>query len=212
MHIPPGFLKPQVWAPLAGVSAAGLGYAIRQTNRIIDDRRVPVMGVMAAFIFAAQMVNFPVLAGTSGHLLGATLATVILGVWPGIVVLTAVLFVQALLFQDGGLDALGANVCNMAIWGCIISGAVLAVSRRLGPSSYYPAVAVASWLAVIGASVLCALELAASGTSPLAIVGPAMVGIHSVIGVFEGIITIISVKFIRSLIRETGIQAIGETR
>ncbi len=210
MHIPPGFLKPQVWAPMAGVSAAGVGYALRQTNRLMDDRRVPVMGVMAAFIFAAQMVNFPVFAGTSGHLVGAALATVILGLWPAMVAMTAVLIVQALLFQDGGLDALGANVFNMAIWGCLITAFVMDVARRLKPGSFYPAVAISAWLSVFGGAVFCSLELAGSGTSPLVIVLPAMAGIHAVIGVFEGIITIIAVKFIRTLIRETGINAIGE--
>ena len=212
MHIPPGFLKPHVWIPMTGVSAAGIAYALKQTNRVICDRRVPVMGVMAAFIFAAQMINFPVFAGTSGHLIGATLATVILGVWPAMVVMTAVLMVQALLFQDGGLDALGANVFNMAIWGCLVSGIAMDLARRIGEKALYPAIAVAGWLSVAGAAVFCSMELAASGTSPFAIILPAMAGIHAVIGVFEGIITIIAVRFIRAMILETGINAIGDRR
>ncbi|MFC1485449.1 energy-coupling factor ABC transporter permease [Candidatus Latescibacterota bacterium] len=212
MHIPPGFLKPQIWMPMSVISASGIGYALRQTNRLIDDRKVPLMGVMAAFIFAAQMINFPVVAGTSGHLVGATLATVILGVWPAMVVMTAVLIVQALLFQDGGLDALGANVFNMCIWGCLISGAVMATTRRFGPRCFYPSVAVAGWLSVFGAAIFCGLELAASGTSPFLIVVPAMAGIHAIIGVFEGIISIIALRFIRSLIRETGIHSVGDGR
>ena len=212
MHIPPGFLKPQVWVPMAGVSAAGVGYALRQTNRLIDDCKVPVMGVIAAFIFAAQMINFPVFAGTSGHLIGATLATVILGMWPAMVVMTAVLIVQALLFQDGGLDALGANVFNMAIWGCAVSGVVMDAAKRLYAKYYYPAVLVAGWLAVFGAAIFCSMELVLSGTSPFAIVVPAMAGVHAVIGVFEGIITTIALKFIRSMVLETGINAVGGQR
>jgi cobalt/nickel transport system permease protein len=208
MHIPPGFLKPQVWAPLTVVSAAGIGFALKRTDKVIDERRVPVMGVMAAFIFAAQMVNFPVFAGTSGHLLGAALATAILGMWPAMVVMTSVLIVQALLFQDGGLDALGANVLNMSIWGCLVSGGVLAFARRAGLSRL-SAAAIAGWLSVTGAAVLCALELALSGTTPLLIVLPAMAGVHAVIGIFEAVITIVALKFIAGLLKETGLETMG---
>ena len=103
MHIPPGFLKPQVWIPMTGVSASFVGYALKKSGDLVDERKTPLMGVMAAFIFAAQMVNFPVFGGTSGHLIGSALAVSVLGMWPSMVVMTAVVLVQALLFQDGGL-------------------------------------------------------------------------------------------------------------
>ena len=196
MHIPPGFLKPEIWLPMTATSATGVGYALKKSGEIIDDRRTPVMGVMAAFIFAAQMVNFPVAGGTSGHLIGAALATAIFGLWPSMVIMAAVLLVQGLLFQDGGLDALGANIFNMGIFGCLISSLVINAGRKLGERAFYPSVILAAWMSVLGAAVLCAVELAISGTSPLGIVLPAMAVIHAVIGAFEGIITLFALRFI----------------
>lgn len=199
MHIPPGFLKPEIWAPMAAVTAAATGYALKKTGETIDERRTPVMGVMAAFIFAAQMVNFPVASGTSGHLIGATLAVAIFGAWPSVVVMASVLLVQGLLFQDGGLDALGANIFNMGVWGCLASGAVIGLGRKLGPRAFYPSVVLAAWITVVGASVLCSMELALSGTTPLAIVLPAMTVVHAIIGVFEGIITVLALRFVSAV-------------
>jgi cobalt/nickel transport system permease protein len=196
MHIPAGFLKPEVWAPLAGVSAAGVGYALKKTGAAFDERRTPVMGVMAAFIFAAQMVNFPVAGGTSGHLIGATLAVAIFGLWPSIVIMAAVLIVQCFIFQDGGMDALGANIFNMGIWCCLVSSGVIAAGRMFGGRVFYPSVLIASWLAVFGAALFCSCELALSETIPLKIVVPSMAGIHAVIGLFEGVITVIALRFI----------------
>jgi len=196
MHIPPGFLKPEVWAPMAGVSAAGVGLALKKTGAVLDEHRTPVMGVIAAFIFAAQMVNFPVAGGTSGHLIGASLAVAIFGLWPSIMIMASVLIVQCLLFQDGGMDALGANIFNMGVWACLISSAVIAPGRKFGGRAFYPSVFIASWLSVFGAAMFCAVELALSGTSPMKIVVPAMAGIHAVIGVFEGVITVIALRFI----------------
>ncbi len=199
MHIPPGFLKLEVWAPMTGVTIAGVGYALKKTGAVVDERRTPVMGVIAAFIFAAQMVNFPVAGGASGHLIGAALATAIFGIWPSIVIMASVLLIQALLFQDGGLDALGANIFNMGIWGCLVSGTVIALGRKFGPRMFYPSVVLGAWLSVIGAAVLCAVELGLSETSPLGIVLPAMAGVHAVIGIFEGIITVLALRFIYSV-------------
>ncbi|MFC1650861.1 energy-coupling factor ABC transporter permease [Candidatus Latescibacterota bacterium] len=199
MHIPSGFLEYQVWIPMTGISAAGVGYALKKSGDFVDERKTPVMGVMAAFIFAAQMVNFPVFSGTSGHLMGAALATAILGMWPAIVVMTSVVLVQALLFQDGGLDTLGANVFNMCIIGCVLSGLIIGSGSKIGKKAFYPSVALASWFSVVGASAACALQLWLSGTSPIQVVLPAMVIVHAVIGAFEAFITIVSIKFIVSV-------------
>ncbi len=199
MHIPPGFLKPEVWLSMTGVTAAGVGYALKRTGAEIDERRTPVMGVMAAFIFAAQMVNFPVAGGTSGHLIGAALATAIFGIWPSVVIMASVLLVQGLLFQDGGLDALGANIFNMGIWGCLASGAVIAAGRKIGPRAFYPSVAFGAWLSVLGSAALCTFQLSLSGTTPLALALPAMAGVHAVIGVFEGLITVLALRFIAAV-------------
>ena len=119
MHIPDGFLSTTTWISAWTVSAGGLGCCVRQAGRAMKDRMVPLMGVLSAFIFAAQMINFPVMGGTSGHLLGGVLAAVLLGPWAGAVVIACVLIFQCLVFQDGGLTALGANILNMALAGTL---------------------------------------------------------------------------------------------
>ena len=196
MHIPDGFLAARVWAPLWVVAGGGLWYCIRRVDAELKDKAVPLMGVMSAFIFAAQMLNFPVAGGTSGHLLGGVLAAVLLGPWAGAVIISIVLAVQCLVFQDGGITTLGANIVNMALIGAGFSYAIYAlarsalrisVKRRLDP--IIAAVAVASWCSVVLASAACAVELALSGTSPLKVVLPAMIAVHSLIGVGEAIIT-----------------------
>src|SRR5213596_3740469 len=119
MHIPDNFLSTPVWATLDVVSAAGFGVIARHAGRRMDDSRIPLLGVMGAFVFAAQMINFPVGVGTSGHLIGSALLAYTLGPAPAVIVMTAILAVQALIFQDGGVLALGANVFNMAFAGLI---------------------------------------------------------------------------------------------
>ena len=199
MHIPSGFLEPQIWIPMNGISAVGVGYALKKSGELVDERKIPVMGVMAAFIFAAQMVNFPVMGGTSGHLIGSALAVAILGMWPSMVVMTSVVLVQALLFQDGGLDALGANVFNMSILGCLISGMIIGTGRKFGQKAFYSSVALAGWLSVVCAAISCAIQLGLSSTSPIKIVLPAMAAVHAVIGAFEGFITVVALRFIISI-------------
>jgi len=199
MHIPPGFLTPAVWAPMAGVSAASVGYALKRSGAGIDERHVPRLGVMAAFIFAAQMVNFPVAGGTSGHLMGAALAVTAFGLWPAVIIMTAVVIMQALLFQDGGLDALGANVFNMAIAGPLVAASVLSAGRRLSHRLSSVWIVSASWFSVMAAAFLCAVQLSLSGTAPMNIVLPAMLAVHAVIGLFEGIVTVVAVRFMMSV-------------
>jgi cobalt/nickel transport system permease protein len=197
VHIPDGFLNVQTWAPAWIFSAGGIGYSLKKTARVVRDRMIPLMGIMAAFIFAAQMLNFPVLGGTSGHLLGGVLAAVLLGPYAGAVVIAVVLLVQCLVFQDGGLTALGANILNMALIGTIASYFLYALLRKiLGRRGLLAAVALASWLSVMLAATACALELALSGTSPLGIVLPAMAGVHALIGVGEAVITTLVVSFV----------------
>ena len=119
MHIPDGFINLPTSAAFGAAAAGGVWYSIRQAARFLDDRRVPLAGLVAAFVFAAQMVNFPVVSGTSGHLLGGVLAAVLVGPWLGALVITVVLVVQGVFFADGGLTALGLNVFNMAIVGAL---------------------------------------------------------------------------------------------
>ncbi len=197
MHIPDGFLSAPTWIPAWIVSAAGIGYSLKKARRMVRDRFVPLMGVMAAFVFAAQMLNFPVMAGTSGHLLGGVLAGVLLGPYAGAITIAVVLIIQCLIFQDGGLTALGANILNMAMIGTIAAYYIYALlSRILGKKGFLPAVALASWFSVVLAAGACAVELAISGTSPIRIALPAMTGVHALIGVGEAVITTLVIGFV----------------
>ncbi len=201
MHIPDGFLNTATAAVTWVASAGGVGYGVRRLGRTLEERQVPLMGVTAAFIFAAQMMNFTVAGGTSGHLLGGALAAILLGPWAGMTVLTSVLLVQALVFQDGGLLALGANVFNMAILGVLVAWlAFRLLSRLLGDKDWARAVSafVAAWLSVMIASLVAAAELALSGASPWGLVIPAMGGVHALIGIGEGLITVGVLAFVRA--------------
>jgi len=201
MHIPDGFVSTTTAAATWAISAGGVGYAVRRVNREIKERQVPLMGVSAAFIFAAQMMNFPVAGGTSGHLLGGALVAILLGPWAATLVLTSVLAVQALVFQDGGLLALGANIFNMAIVGVFIGwGVYVTLKRVLGDGPWATMVSgfAASWLSVVVASVVAAIELAVSGTSPLGVALPAMGMVHMLIGIGEGLITVAVLAFLRA--------------
>ena len=192
MHIPDGFVSTGTAAATWLASAGSVGYAVRRVSRELDERQVPLMGVTAAFIFAAQMMNFTVAGGTSGHLLGGALAAILLGPWAGMLVLTSVLAVQALLFQDGGLLALGANVFNMAVVGVLVAWVVYTTLRRLlGDRTWSMMVSgfAAAWLSVFVASLVAAAELAVSGTSPWVVALPAMGLVHVLIGIGEGLIT-----------------------
>ncbi len=196
MHIPDGFLSPGVAVFCWVLSALLLWVAARRTRRTLGERQVPLMGVMAAFIFAAQMINFPVAGGTSGHLLGGVLAAVMLGPWAGMLVMASVIGVQALLFQDGGLLVMGANIFNMGILTALIGyglyRGVLGRSRRVQLS----VIGLAAWLSVLAGALATSLELWLSGTSPLRVVLPAMLGVHALIGIGEALITVGAVTFV----------------
>lgn len=199
MHIPDGFLSAPVWAPLWVSAAAGLAACVKKVQRTLSDRAVPLMGVMAAFIFAAQMLNFPVAGGTSGHLLGGVLAAVLLGPWAGALVIAIVLAVQCLLFQDGGLTAFGANVVNMSFVGAAGGYLLYAAVRGATGGKTLVAAAVAAWCSVVAASAACAVELALSGTVPLRTALPAMVAVHALIGAGEAAITCLVVASVMKM-------------
>jgi len=199
MHIPDGFINTGTAAVTWAVSAGGIGYSVRRLSRQLQERQVPLMGVTAAFIFAAQMMNFTVAGGTSGHLLGGALAAILLGPWGASLVLTAVLVVQALLFQDGGMVALGANIFNMAIIGVGVAWvAYHGLKRLLGVRTWASFVSAfaAAWLSVVIASLVAAAELAISGTSPWRVAAPAMGLVHMLIGIGEGLITTAVLAFL----------------
>jgi cobalt/nickel transport system permease protein len=199
LHAPDGFVSVPIGIGMWVVTIAVLAYAVKRTNETLDERAVPLLGVMAAFIFAAQMFNFPVAGGTSGHLLGGVLAAVLLGPWAGTLVMTAVVVVQALVYQDGGLVVLGANIFNMGIVGTFAGYWLYrAIAAALGGEERgrLPAAGIAAWAAVVGGSVTMSLQLAASGVTPLGIALPVMVGTHALIGIGEALITVAALGFI----------------
>ena len=157
------------------------------------------MGVMSAFIFAGQMVNFPVASGTSGHLLGAALAALFLGPATAILSLATVVTVQCLLFQDGGVTALGANLLNMAVAGTLVAAAVQKVLQSVAPGQVVLTAAVSAWASIMAAASLCSVELAGAGTVRFQVVAPAMLLTHGVIGVGEAVITAAVAGFVLKL-------------
>jgi cobalt/nickel transport system permease protein len=176
-----------------------VGISVRRVGGTLDERAIPLMGVMGAFIFAAQMINFPVAGGTSGHLMGGVLAAILLGPWAGTLVMACVIAVQALVFSDGGLLVMGANIFNMGIIGTIGGFAIYRfLCGVLGGEdrARVPASGVAGWLSVMIAAACISAELAVSGTSPAELVFPTMLGVHALIGIGEALITAGAVAFI----------------
>ncbi len=193
MHIPDGFLNVGTAAATGVVSAGGIAVAVRVTGKQLKEKQVPIMGVLAAFIFAAQMLNFPIAGGTSGHFMGAALAAIILGPWAGVLIMSCVLIAQCLIFQDGGLVALGANIFNMGIIGCFSSYFVYRLVVKILPNNSNNKLIggfIGGWVAIVLAATACAIELAVSGASPMQVVLPAMAGVHALIGIVEGFVTV----------------------
>lgn len=200
LHIPDGFLNLPVSLFTWVATIVLIAMCLSRVQRDYQERAVPLMGVCAAFIFAAQMINFPIPGGTSGHLLGGTLAGVVLGPWAGSLVMTVVFIVQAALFQDGGLTVLGANIFNMGLIGTF-GGYYLykAVRSAIGFNTWRGmaiGTGVAAWSSVVAASLICAIQLALSGTVPLSVAISAMLTWHVLIGIGETIITLIAVSYI----------------
>lgn len=194
MHAPDGFLTAGTAVATGVVSAGGLGYALRRTRDALSDRAVPLAGLTAAFVFAGQMVNFPVAAGTTGHLLGGALAAVLVGPWLAALVVGVVVVVQALLFADGGLTALGYNVLNMALVTSLGGWGVFRLGRRILPATRVGiaiAAGIAGFASVVLSSMAFSIEwlFGASAPVPFDRVFTAMVGVHTLIGLGEGVIT-----------------------
>lgn len=199
MHVPDGFLDAPTSVATGLVAAAGVAIALRGARRELDDRTAPMAGLVAAFVFAAQMVNFPVGAGTSGHLLGGALAAVLVGPFTGALCLAVVLLVQALLFADGGVTALGTNIVLFSVVGVGVGWAVFRLCQRLLPKRL-PMVPVAAGVAAllsVPATALALVGLFAVGGQapvPLDAVLTTMLGWHLLIGVGEALITALAVS------------------
>jgi cobalt/nickel transport system permease protein len=198
VHIPDGFINASTSVGAGAVAAGGIGVSLRRAADTLQERQAPLAGLVAAYIFAVQMLNFPVAAGTSGHLLGGVLAAVLVGPWAGAVCVAVVLVVQSLLFADGGLTALGLNITNMAIVGVFGGWAVFRLLRRVLPAtrtSVVVAAGIAAGISVVLAAAAFVAEYAVGGTGGASVgtVLAAMVGVHTLIGIGEGIITALTV-------------------
>ncbi|MFA5879175.1 MAG: energy-coupling factor ABC transporter permease [Candidatus Margulisiibacteriota bacterium] len=228
MHIPDGFLDPKMSTGLIGAAVAFLGLCLakirsmvteimpekayaatckqisnfkKNTKRILTkagEQKILQMSLVAGFIFAAQMFNFPIEAGTSGHLIGGVLAAVLLGPFAGAVVIGAVLIIQSLFFADGGFFALGANIINMALIGSFLSYYLyVLLSKKF---SQEVSIGIAAWASVMLAALACSMEVGLSGIIGLGTVTFAMLKVHALIGIIEAFVTIILVKYFKKII------------
>lgn len=194
MHVPDGFINAATSVGTGVVAAGGLGLALRRAGRALADRHIPLAGVTAALVFALQMLNFPILPGVSGHLMGGALAAILLGPWMGAAVVSVVVIVQSLFFADGGVSALGINVLNIAVVTALVAWPVFRGLVKLLPRTRVAAMGaamVASLISVLAGSLAFVLEYALGGVggAPIDVVIGAMTGLHALIGVGEGLIT-----------------------
>jgi cobalt/nickel transport system permease protein len=198
MHMSDGIVNAPTSLLFAAISIVVVGYAALRARDDLDDRTAPMAGLVTAFVFAVQMVNFPILPGASGHLLGGALVAVLVGPWVGTLCITIVLVVQSLLFADGGLTALGTNVFNMAVLGVFVGWGVARLMRRVALRSRAGLTVtafVAAFVNVVIASLGFVLEYTLGGTAGATVgsVFALMVGFHALIGIGEGLITAVTV-------------------
>lgn len=191
MHIPDGFVSPLVSVTTGAFSIGALSFALKKTKEDLEEKQVPLLGAMAAFIFAGQTINFYIFGGTSGHLIGAVLSSVIFGPWAAMIVMTSVLVIQCFVFQDGGIVALGANIFNMAVAAPLIGYLIYTNLKKT-----QLAIFMAGIISVLVAALFASLELAVSGIISLKVVLPAMAFWHFFIGLGEGLITVAVVKYL----------------
>jgi len=230
MHIPDGFLDPKVTSGLMSAAAAVLAYSFAKVRAMVTalkpaeayamagkaaggfvgrmkrvltndgEKLIYKMGMAASLVFAAQMFNFPISHGTSGHLIGGVLSSVILGPFAGTIVISIVLSVQSLFFADGGIFALGANIINMGFFGTIVGYSIYYVIKKIAPE--WIAIVVAAWTSVVLAALACALEIGFSGTIPYSTVIPSMLKVHMIIGIAEALITLAFIQIFRQMIKD----------
>jgi cobalt/nickel transport system permease protein len=192
MHIPDGIMSTPIATGGFLVAGAALSLTLRHANKNLDEKQIPLLGITGAFIFAAQMINFPVGAGTSGHFMGAAFAALLLGPLNGFLIMTVILAIQCLLFADGGLTALGINTMNMGLVAGLIGYGVFHMAQHALPKTrqaFLIAAGFAAWISIVACSAACAAELLFSGAIPAALV-PAMLGVHAVIGLGEALLTV----------------------
>ncbi|MGB0387517.1 MAG: energy-coupling factor ABC transporter permease [Ardenticatenaceae bacterium] len=213
LHIPDGFLSLMISLLFWLLTIVAVGMAVRAVGDSLGERQIPLVGVLAAGIFAAQMLNFPVAGGTSGHMLGGALAAIILGPWAAILAMTAVISVQALIFQDGGLVVMGANIFDMGILTALVGYGVYRIAAGQSKQVRLGVAALAAWLSVMAAALLAALQIWLSGNADASLLFPMMMGVHALIGIGEALLTVGALLFILSarpdLLQEAAVKERG---
>jgi cobalt/nickel transport system permease protein len=207
MHIPDGFLSIPVITGTYSATILSLGFVRKKVKKFADSSLIPRIALLSAFIFVSQMINVPVAPGSSGHLIGAALATLLVGPYYAVVIMTMVVSVQMLIFQDGGLTAWGANVLNLSVIAVVVSYLVYFFTRKWSKSFSYPGLRhlpafLAAWLSVLVSSLFCGIELGLSGIAPLGTLLGLMGSVHALIGVMEGIMTVFILEMIRTWRRD----------
>ena len=207
LHIPDGFINAPVSLISLVIAAFFIYLALRGAKNQLDEKVAPLAGLAALFIFAMQMINFPVAAGTSGHLIGGALAAILIGPWAGVLAVTVVLFVQALFFADGGLIALGLNVINLSVIATLGSWYIFKLLQKIFPKNrigFLTATAIAAYISVPLSAVGFSIQFAIGGTAAIELskVLIAMLGVHAVIGIGEAIITVLTVSAVLSVRRD----------
>jgi len=198
MHIPDGFLSTEIWVVMWIICISIIAYAVHKTNKHLGDKQIPLMGVLAAFIFAAQMLNVPIPPGTSGHMLGGVLAAVLLGPMTASLVMVCVFIVQAIIFQDGGVTTLGANIFNMGFLGTIVGYYSFVLLKKI-IKNFLLSAAITAWFTVVLASLSCGLMIAFSEISPLEVVIPLLVTVHVIVGLIEAALTYTALSYIKKI-------------
>ena len=207
LHIPDGFINAPVSLISLAIAAFFIYLALRGAKNQLDEKVAPLAGLAAVFIFAMQMINFPVAAGTSGHLIGGALAAILIGPWAGVLAVTVVLFVQALFFADGGLIALGLNVINLSVIATLGSWYIFKLLQKIFPKNrigFLTVTAIAAYISVPLSAVGFSIQFAIGGTAAIELskVLIAMLGVHAVIGIGEAIITVLTVSAVLSVRRD----------
>ncbi|MCL5018990.1 MAG: energy-coupling factor ABC transporter permease [Patescibacteria group bacterium] len=210
MHLPDGILSTPVMVSLDAVSIGVIGYSIKRVNKSITEKQLPLMGVTAAFIFAAQIINIPTI-GFSYHLLGSVLAAILLGPWNSAIIMTVVLVVQALIFHDGGITALGANIFNMAVIGAIVCYPLYYIPNKINDRwGKFTGIILASWASILLSGLAAGSELVFSGRFSARVIIPSILIVFSLVGIAEAFITSVAISAIQTARKD--ILEIGRAR
>ncbi|MDI6860914.1 MAG: energy-coupling factor ABC transporter permease [Caldisericia bacterium] len=196
MHIPDGFLDVKTTISFWGISAVFLSYSIKKLRDNLNEKIIPLMGVLGAFVFASQMLNFPILNGTSGHFVGGVLLGIVLGPFAGLITMSSILLIQSLLFADGGIISLGANIFNMGVVGPFLGFYLYKNFLKFFKNNFIISSFLSSFLSVVIGAAFCSIQLGISNTIPISLGLPTMVGIHALIGIGEGVITSLILSFL----------------